>query len=380
MTVTPAQIGWSAYKDYEGPFFHGVRGFKLPVNPDTSDKYLAVITAAEGGHYDAINMYDRGIISVGVIQWIEAGQYSVSDMLGHVADKLGVDAVMLPLKPALDLCDASFKKNAKGRWRFFFNDVKGEVDSLEKTRILFLGCTGLKGSWTPEAKQRAKTWAACVANVWSTDEACRAQNSFTRPKLLPWFVLADGKAILFGPEPEEGWVGALRAAFVSFGVNLPSVANAQLKLAVSTLKSPKWSAAWCTGVLKQLTFGPNIGIYPLRYNGIRPVLEQLWNVSLPKTAKDLQAWQEPVPTVDVPPEAPESPAQPPPDLVTVAPEPTPEPPPDVPKVTPPQPEPTPEPQPGPIIPAPLPGPSGILGFILWMLQTIFSAFTRSRSK
>lgn len=380
MAVTVDKIGWSAYKDYEGPFFHGVQGFTLPSNPSEADSYLAVITAAEGGHYDAINMYDRGIISVGVIQWIESGQYSVSSMLGFVAEKCGIDAVMVPLKPALDMCNATFKKNAKGQWRFFFNDVKGEVDSLEKTRILFLGCPGLKGTWTPEAKVRAKTWAACVANVWSTEDARRAQNDFTKPKLLPWFVLPEAKATLFGPEPGDGWVGALRAAYVSFGVNLPSIANAQLKLAVANLKSQKWSADWCTGVLKQLTFGPNIGIYPLRYNGIRPVLEQIWGVSLPKTAKDLQAWQEPEPTVVEPPDAPEAPAQPPPDAVPEAHEPTPEPPQDVPKVTPPQPEPTPEPQPGPIIPAPPPGPSGILGFVLWLLQTIFSAFTRSRSK
>ncbi len=305
MTVTIDQIGWSAYKDFEGPYFHGVQGFTLPSGPDEADRYLAVITAAEGGHYDAINMYDRGIVSVGVIQWIEAGQHSVSGMLGHVIDKCGPSTVTGPLQPALDLCNATFKKNAKGQWRFFFNDAKGEVDSLEKTRILFLGCSGLKGSWTPEARARAKTWAACLANVWSTEEARRAQNSYTRSKLLPWFVLADAKATLFGPEPEEGWIAALRAAYVSFAVNLPAVANAQLKIAIASLTSAKWSPDWCTGVLKQLTFGPGIAIYPIRYNGIRPVLERLWGIELPKTARDLAIWQEPsaheLPLIEIPP-------------------------------------------------------------------------------
>lgn len=384
MPVTPDKIGWSAYKDYEGPFFHGVVGFRLPAEPDEADRYLAVITAAEGGHYDAINMYDRGIISVGVIQWIEAGQYTVSGMLGHVIEKCGADVVMVPLKPALDACGATFKKNAKGQWRFFFNDAKGEVDSLEKTRILFLGCPGLKGTWTPEARARAKLWAACVANVWASEAACRAQNSYTRAR-LSWFIMADAKKHLFGPEPDAGWVGALRAAYVSFAVNLPAVANTQLKAAVAELQSPKWSPDWCTGVLKKLVFGSGIGIWPVRYNGIRPVLEKLWGVSLPKTAKDLAAWQEPVPTPAPEPEPPAPPAPPVPEPPVPAPEPPTVPPEPDPKVEPPAgpmtpPGPTPEPEvPGPIVPVPKPGPTGVLGFLLWLLQTIFSAFTRKKA-
>lgn len=301
MPVTPDKIGWSAYSSYEGPFFGGMQRFVLPAQPDESDRILAVITAAEGGHYDAINMYDRGIVSVGIIQWIEAGQYSVSGMLGKVIEDCGEDAVMVPLKPAMDLVGCTFKKNAQGHWRFFFNDNKGEVDSLDKTRILFLGCTGLKGSWTPEAKERAKTWAACIANVWVTEETRHSQNVYTRIR-LPGFVLPESKAALFGPEPNDGWHGALRAAFMSFAINLPAVANAQVKAVVPTLPADqKWSPDWCTAVLKQLVFGPNIAIYPVRYNGIRPVLEHLWGVTLPATAKDLAAWKpgfEPVPTPD----------------------------------------------------------------------------------
>lgn len=305
MTITPDKIGWSAYSSYEGPFFGGVQRFSLPAQPDEADRILAVITAAEGGHYDAINMYDRGIISVGIIQWIEAGQFSVSGMLGEVCEVVSEDAVMVPLKPAMDLVGCTFKKNAQGHWRFFFNDAKGEVDSLDKTRILFLGCSGLKGSWTPEAKERAKTWAACVANVWATDEARHAQNAYTRIR-LPGFVLPESKAALFGSEPNDGWVGALRAAFMSFAINLPAVANAQVKAVLPTLAGvDKWSPDWCTAVLKQLVFGPNIAIYPVRYNGIRPVLEHLWGVTLPETAKDLAAWKpgsEPAPTPTVTPE------------------------------------------------------------------------------
>lgn len=389
MTVTIDKIGWSQYSSYEGPFFGGTQPFKMPARPDEADRHLAVITAAEGGHYDAINMYDRGIISVGIIQWIESGQYSVSGMFGEVANKAGLDAVMVPLKPALDLVKATFKKNSRGQWRFFFLDERGEVDNLEKTRALFLGCSGLKGSWTPEAKIQAKTWAACAANVWSTDAARRAQTTFTRDRLRG-FIFADAKSILFGSEPNDGWVGAVRATFMSFAINLPTVANAQVKLAASTLKSPKWSAEWCIGVIKQMTLGPNISIYHHRYNSIRPVLESLWGIKLPRTTKELAAWSEPEPVVVKPPTIPDLPVPTPqpeqPKPPTVQPEP------EIRVEPPPQPEPTPEPTPGPepvqpippepapIIPSPPPGPTGVLGFILWLLQTIFSMFTKRKTQ
>src|SRR5512138_1105983 len=83
----PEDIKWSSYQTFEGPFFIGTQGFKLPEQPTFNDRILAVITATEGGHWNAINMYDRCIMTVGLIQWCEAGQYSVSDMLGALEAK-----------------------------------------------------------------------------------------------------------------------------------------------------------------------------------------------------------------------------------------------------------------------------------------------------
>lgn len=359
MAITPEQVGWSAYAGYCGPFFHGRHGYALPVDADEDDRRLAVITACEGGHYDSLNMYDRGISSLGLIQWIEAGQYSVSAMLGNVIEKCGHASVMVPLKPALDASDASFKKNAHGKWRFFFNDDRGEVDSLEKTRALFLSCSGLQGSWTPESTAHAKLWASCLVNVWDNEGARRAQDAYTKPRLL-WFVLSDAKATLFDGNPDESWCGALRAAYLSFAINNPTIANKQLKLAVSTLKSPKWSAGWCTGVIKQLTFGPDIAIYRHRYDAFRPVVERLWGVSLPKSSADLEAWQEPVT------EAPKPPTEVlAPDQVVV--------PPAMPETTP---EVTPEARVPPII-VPLPervNPSKF-AVIMWVFRVLFSLLT-----
>jgi len=295
--VSVEQIGWGVYSGYEGPSFHGSQRYVLPAEPTKADKQIAVITAAEGGTYDGINMYDSGIISVGLIQWIESGQHSVSSMLGKVAELNGIDFVVSCLGPALALSNARFQKNSRGKWRFFFNDERGEVDTQDKQRQLFLGCSGKLGAWTPEARLLAKTWAACVASVWSDEGAKRAQVSYTADRLMG-FVLPFGKAELFDQEPDEGWVAATRAVFVSFAVNLPAAAEAQLKAAINQLKSPKWSPSWCIGLIKQLTFGPKIRIYPQRYNNIRPTVERLWGIQLPKTADSLAIWNEPEPVVE----------------------------------------------------------------------------------
>lgn len=287
--TTPDEIGWGSYNQYEGPFFRGKVPFDLadadepaprdgkrPPDPRT----LAVITATEGGRYDAVNMYDRCIVSVGLIQWCEAGQYGVSNLLGAVAER--GRTLLAPLSRALDAAGADFGPNKLGRWRFHFDDARGEIDNAEKQRQLFLGgASGLKGGWTDEQKAHAKRWAAALAEVLAQPEARSAQIAFTLPKIEA-FATPEAKRLLFNDDlPNEGWVGALRAAFLSFAVNLPAVASAQLKLAEAETKAPKWSPDYCVEVIHRLTLGPKIAIYPHRYKAIRPALERLYGVSLP---------------------------------------------------------------------------------------------------
>lgn len=288
--TAPDEIGWGSYNQYEGPFFRGRVPFDLtdadrpaavagkrPPDPRT----LAVITATEGGRYDAINMYDRCIVSVGLIQWCEAGQYGVSNLLGAVAQR--DRALLLPLSRTLDDAGADFGPNKQGKWRFSFDDERGEVDTAEKQRQLFLGgSSGLKGGWTDAQKAHAKRWAAALADVLAQPGARSAQVAFTLPKIEA-FATPEAKRILFDDAlPDEGWVGALRAAFLSFAVNLPAVASAQLKLAAAEATAPKWSAEYCDAVIRRLTLGPKIAIYPHRYRAIRPVLERLYGVTLPE--------------------------------------------------------------------------------------------------
>lgn len=290
--TSPADIRWSSYTQYEGPFFKGTVSYALPYEPTDNDKLLAVITATEGGHYDAMNMYDSCILTAGVIQWCERGQYSVSDMLGAISN--ANPALLAPLQPALDQAKAKFTKNEKGRWRFFFDDARGEVDTTAEQRALFLlNSNGDKGTWDDESKAYAKLWAASVANVLAQPEALRPQIDFTVPR-LQWFALPDARKILWDPsDPKEnsGMVGALRAAFISYAANNPTIAKNMLVKATAGSTAEKWSLDWAVPILREMTFGPNIMIYPRRYNSIRPVLEKLYGVDLPDFADDLKAWE-----------------------------------------------------------------------------------------
>jgi len=297
--IRPSDIGWGKYKKWEGPLYHGGTKFVLPSKPTDEEKTIAVITATEGGSYSAINMYDSCILSSGLIQWCEA-HYLVSSMLGAVAEK--DPALLAPLDDALRASSASFKKRSDGKWRFFFADKRGEVNSAVKQQSLFLGgSNGFLGSWNEESTLHAKTWAAGVASVWENQTAQRIQTSHTVSR-LGIFYTQDAKSILFGPgsPKDEGLAGAVRAAFISFAANLPAVASEQLRLTVSQTNAAPWSEAWVVDILRNMTFGPKIAIYPGRYEKIRPVIEKLYGVDLPDFAQDLSQWHADVETNPVP--------------------------------------------------------------------------------
>jgi len=285
--ITTAQVGWAGYNKYEGPWFRGQCGFQRVEPTDSlSKKILAVITSTEGGRYDAINMYDRMICSVGLIQWGDAGQFSVCDMLGEVfqAD----ESALTGLIDYVNTRGFSFNRASK-RWRFSRGGAV--VDTIAEQQDLYLaGSSGLKGQWTEAQKNWARGFVVAMQSVWASPRAQEAQLRYTVERLTG-FATPSAKAALFTDpgDADPNIVQATQAAYLSFAANLPAVASSQLqKLQTS---APKWSIEWLSALLKQLTFGPQIAIYPIRYNAIRPVIERLWGIDLPDTSKELAAWQ-----------------------------------------------------------------------------------------
>lgn len=291
--VAPDKVSWGKYKGYEGPYFHGSRKFALSAEDAAKPAFKAfdVITRTEGGAPDAVNAYDRCIVSVGYIQWCEAAYFLTSGLLGHIADH-GRAGILDPLKPALEASGADFKRTARGKWRFHFRDARGEVDAkVEQQQLFLLHSSGLKGSWDDESKARARLWVSCLSEALSDPEAERLQVEYTVPR-LKWFATKDARETLWGEDrPDEGWTGAVRTGFLSFAGNLPAVAAKHLRIAAEAATAPKWSKDWCIAVLKELTFGPKIAIYPGRYDKIRGPLERNYGVDLPDFASELKAWE-----------------------------------------------------------------------------------------
>jgi len=291
--VKPEEIGWGKYKSFEGPYFRGSRRFVTPASPTVEERQLSVVTATEGGCLDAVNMYDRCIVSVGLIQWCEASYFLTSKLLGAVAEH---DASLLaPLERVLSDSSASFKKDASGRWRFFRQDSAIHVPSVvdekpEQDALFLLRSDGTAGSWDGESAARAKEWAAGLANVLVQDAAVAVQIPYTARRLRS-FATREAAAILWDGSWDDGLTGAIRAAFLSFAANLPAVASSHLVKAVAASPSPKWSLEWSEDVLRELTFGPGVAIYPGRYDKIRPVLESAYGVDLPDLAAELKEWR-----------------------------------------------------------------------------------------
>jgi len=280
-----SDIKWGKYKNYEGPVYYGSVKYKLPSNPSSDDKLLAVTTATEGGTLDAVQSYDSGIISVGLIQLIEASYFLASKLIGYtISNEPGL---IKPLQPALDASDTIFKNNGR-RWRFF---VRGdEVDELpEQRRLFLLNSNGYIGSWDDESKKHSKLWIASMSDFLAQDQAVKLQTTYVASRLRS-FVMPKVKPFLWDGKPDDTWVGATRAAYVSFSANNPLRASQSLDKAIADSSAySKWSKDWCINIIKWLTFGSGITIYPHRYNKIRPVIERIYNVDLPDFAEELKS-------------------------------------------------------------------------------------------
>lgn len=282
-------VRWGGYKEFEGAYFLGTKQFRLPGGADENHRILDVITTTEGGTADAINAYDRCIVSVGYIQWCEASYFLTSKLLGRLAshDRRLLD----PLAPALEASRAEFVDVGGGKWRFRFREPRRDIDTaVEQQELFLLHSNGQRGTWDDESREHVKRWVACLADVLADERAIALQVAYTAERVTS-FATPSARALLWDGTPDAGYPGALRAAFLSFAANLPAVASKELATAASTLSAKKWSRAWCVGVLKQLTFGPKIGIYPQRYQRIRSKLEANWGVDFPDMFAELATFE-----------------------------------------------------------------------------------------
>jgi hypothetical protein len=304
--IAVSQIGWSHYHSFEGPFFGGdFTTLKVP-QADRGDsfakKVLAVTAAAEGGSWSSINMYDSGQLSVGAMQFIDvAPQFGVCDMLGEVAEKCGVFELNQALLPAMSSRNVMFFKTGAGKWRFSLGGKT--VDSTALQHELYFGDAqgNALGSFTDDKKLIAKTWAACMANVWYIPGAVEAQSSYCLRRLMADFTWGSLRAELFNANvSDDGWLGATRAMLLSYAVNAPAIVVKQYDV-VRSNASEKLSPDWCLEVLHGVVVNGGVDVWRARWAANMPVVERAFGVKLPTYAQLVaRSWvvNEPPPHVE----------------------------------------------------------------------------------
>ncbi len=261
-----------------------------------------MITATEGGRYDAINMYDRCIITGGLIQYCEAGIFLLSGLLAEIIGRSAAAAepvLFLAAELGYEFGPVPSSNKSGVSWRFYrAGNPRMAVDTQEEQKDLFLGCSGLIGSWGPpgsiqrmKATRLATAFATVLAHpasiIVQNEKAARELEKFYMPFAIQ-YLLEDRNHIKCYP---TNIMDAAVAIYSSFAANLPAVAATQLQRFATTTKHEKYSRAWLDEMCWHLTYGSGITIYPERYNKIRPVVERLFNVDLPDFATDLLALQ-----------------------------------------------------------------------------------------
>src|SRR5690606_23339570 len=124
------------------------------------------------------------------------------------------------------------------------------------------------------------------------EKAKRVQDAYTQSR-FDGFLLSHAKLGFGGGGAGRTPVQlAARAADRSCAANDPPWANRHLqKFMTGHQAVPMWTRDWLLGLLRELTFGPKVAIYPHRYDKIRPVLERLYGVKLPDFSDELKTWQ-----------------------------------------------------------------------------------------
>jgi hypothetical protein len=293
--ITLDDIKWGSYLGYEGPWWPGKEKYVLPYDPSFDQICLAIVASTEGSAYDAVNMYDSCGISLGLIQWCEFGQFSVSNLLGYIvaSEQEFPEVVRLPshldkLHSFLRSINASAGFTIGNKYRFRYKN-QWVIDRELQQEMFFLNATGEKGTWDTESKIRAKSWAVAVASLFENEACRRAQEKFTIGRLHN-FIMPATKAFMDNELVDDLWRRTRNAAYISFAANNPSIANKMFQEYVKETPYLYGTKDWSIGLLQKLTFGPGISIYPGRYDKIRPLLEKYFGVDLPDFADELAKW------------------------------------------------------------------------------------------
>jgi hypothetical protein len=304
------RIAWGSYQQYEGPYFLGTNKVRIRRDdPSFLRQAFAVVVSTEGGTYDAYNAYDRCRGSLGALQHCDAAGRQLQRMLGGILEfdtpnpfvvaerleRLNQHLAHVPLGASLT--------RAAGLGWVIVHDGRPAVDDLGLRRLYLGGSTGLRGQWTSAQRAHAIAAATALAGIFRDDEEFVAGQLEYACKGLVDFVFGSARELFGGAAAGAavgaattamlqyaGYEGAMRAGYLSFAANLPDIARRMYERVAVSLSSMKPKDR-CITLLRELTFGPNVTIYPGRYDKIRPELEARFGVDLPDFSRELREWK-----------------------------------------------------------------------------------------
>lgn len=170
ITDTTVKVDHSKYKNWRGVKVRKTVPFRLM--GDHRDIILGATAAAEGG-YDTVNMYDRGILSWGILQWtFHAG--SLQNALAYIKQRLaeiGQISLWSKLFPDLDIR----KRRRKNQLFYQGKPVIGQ----KQLRLLFRGTTS-PGKYN---KEKAERWARIFALAGRNPTIQKLQRKYARKRV-----------------------------------------------------------------------------------------------------------------------------------------------------------------------------------------------------
>lgn len=278
MPVRTTDIKWGSYDGYSGPYFLGIQKYALDV-PETAtdlERELAVTVLAEGGSYDMLNMYDRGVCSLGGLQAIEKGNNGVSTLLLAVRkedpDAVGDVCAWLDMR-------GFFLDSSKG------NPNVGTIFSKATKQVARPEDVWLAGSdgrfWTDEQRVLVKEIAIRLIRVWESEKARDVQKSLCLRKLVNYAADSALADLMIPSDPSKNtpYVRAARALIRQFSVNIPSVAVSRYK---AVPKDEFGSYPWFERLVRTMVLGPEgkgtVAHWPARYRSIYSLISRLYSV------------------------------------------------------------------------------------------------------
>lgn len=174
-TTVKVKVVSVEYTDKKGKTWRGVQvrktvRFRLMGHPH--DIILGATAASEGG-YDTVNLYDRGILSWGIMQWT-FHRGSLQNALAYIKQRLanmGQSSLWIQLFPSLDIR----KKAGKNQLFYQGRPIIGE----NQLRLL------LRGYTSPDKcnRERAERWATIFALAGRNPTIQKLQQEYARKRV-----------------------------------------------------------------------------------------------------------------------------------------------------------------------------------------------------